>query len=80
MEDVQPCVDSLQDILPSRSERYSRVKTDGAQVEATTLDPEEAALGAAIVGKLTVELYSCALDKYLTQATEAEAEAKWLNR
>jgi len=41
------------------------------------LDPEEAALGAAIVGKLTVELYSCALYKYPTQATEAEAEAKW---
>lgn len=40
-------------------------------------DSEEVALEEAIVGKLTVALYSGALDTYLGQAAEVEAEAEW---
>ena len=41
------------------------------------LDPEEVAMEEAIIGKLAVALYSAGLETYLTQATEAEAEAEW---
>jgi nuclear-control-of-ATPase protein 2 len=34
-------------------------------------------LEEAIVGQLTVALYANALDKYLAQATQVEAEAEW---
>ena len=40
-------------------------------------DPEEEALKHAIVTKLIVAVYAEALDTYLTQATEVEAEAEW---
>ncbi|KAJ3514475.1 hypothetical protein NLJ89_g2364 [Agrocybe chaxingu] len=40
-------------------------------------DSEEAALEAAVVGKLTVALYADALDVYLRQATQVEAESEW---
>ncbi|CAA7270526.1 unnamed protein product [Cyclocybe aegerita] len=41
------------------------------------VDSEEAALEAAVVGKLTVALYADALDVYLRQATQVEAESEW---
>ncbi|KAJ3505391.1 hypothetical protein NLJ89_g7438 [Agrocybe chaxingu] len=40
-------------------------------------DSEEAALEAAVVGKLTVALYADALDVYIRQATQVEAESEW---
>jgi nuclear-control-of-ATPase protein 2 len=40
-------------------------------------DSEEEALKYAIVTKLVVAVYAEALDTYLTQATEVEAEAEW---
>lgn len=40
-------------------------------------DNEEEALKNAIIGKLLVGLYADALDTYLTQATQVEAEAEW---
>lgn len=43
----------------------------------TAADAEEEALKQVIIGKLTVSLYAGAMDIYLTQATEAEAEAEW---
>jgi nuclear-control-of-ATPase protein 2 len=43
----------------------------------TAADAEEEALKEVIIGKLTVSLYAEAMDIYLTQATETEAEAEW---
>ncbi|TFK40521.1 ATP synthase regulation protein NCA2-domain-containing protein [Crucibulum laeve] len=40
-------------------------------------DPEEEALKQTVIGKLVIGLYAQALDTYLTQATEVEAEAEW---
>ncbi|KAF8895348.1 ATP synthase regulation protein NCA2-domain-containing protein [Infundibulicybe gibba] len=40
-------------------------------------DAEEEALARAVVGKLVVGVYAEVLDKYLLQATDAEAEAEW---
>lgn len=44
---------------------------------SATADAEESALRDAIIGKLAVGLYAEAIDVYLTQATEVEAEAEW---
>ena len=43
-------------------------------------DDEEVALEDAIVRKLTIAIYADALNTYLAQATEAEAEAEWWAR
>jgi nuclear-control-of-ATPase protein 2 len=40
-------------------------------------DEEETALEDAIVRKLAVTIYGDALDTYLAQAIEVEAEAEW---
>ncbi|KDQ62448.1 hypothetical protein JAAARDRAFT_122431 [Jaapia argillacea MUCL 33604] len=40
-------------------------------------DPEELALKAAILGRITVGLYAEALDSYLAEASDAETEAEW---
>jgi len=48
---------------------------EGEQTEQQ--DEEEVALEDAIVRKLTVAVYADALDTYLAQAIEAEAEAAW---
>jgi len=44
---------------------------------ASEADRDESALEEAIVGQLTVALYANALDQYLAQATQVEAEAEW---
>jgi nuclear-control-of-ATPase protein 2 len=44
---------------------------------ASEANRDESALEEAIVGQLTVALYANALDKYLAQATQVEAEAEW---
>lgn len=48
--------------------------------ESKRLSPandEEEALKNAVIGKLLVTLYADALDTYLSQATQVEAEAEW---
>lgn len=44
---------------------------------AKETDAEEDALKNAVIGKVTVGLYAEAMDIYLTQATQVEAEAEW---
>ncbi len=50
-----------------------------AQKEFTTKasDAEEDALRNAVIGKVVIGLYAEAVDIYLAQATEVEAEADW---
>ena len=74
-QDVQQYTRSLKDISHPV---YDVVNITGVSGEVfIPLDPEEIALEGAIIGKLTVALYSAGLETYLTQATEAEAEAEW---
>ena len=66
------CARSLQDVFSSSS---STLGFEEGQIEEQ--DTEEVALKDAIVGKLTVAIYANALDTYLAQAIEVEAEAEW---
>ncbi|KDR79488.1 hypothetical protein GALMADRAFT_243589 [Galerina marginata CBS 339.88] len=77
LNEIHDSLNSLQDILRSRGSISAGKADDKEYVSNSTLDSEEAALEAAIVGKLTVGLYCNALDMYLAQATEVEAEAEW---
>ncbi|EKM79254.1 hypothetical protein AGABI1DRAFT_120679 [Agaricus bisporus var. burnettii JB137-S8] len=43
----------------------------------TAADAEEEALKEVLIGRIVVSLYAEAMDIYLTQAAEAEAEAEW---
>ena len=65
---VADCARSLQDVVSSS------LITDG---ETEEQDEEEVALEDAIVRKLTVAIYADALDTYLAQVIEVEAEAEW---
>ncbi|KAF8901463.1 ATP synthase regulation protein NCA2-domain-containing protein [Gymnopilus junonius] len=67
-DDVHQALQTLQDI------DISQFAEEGADAKQ---DPEEAALEAAIVGKLTVVLYRDAMEACLSQATAVEAEAEW---
>ena len=69
---IADCARSLQDVLSSSS--FTTVSDDGQTEEQ---DEEVVALEDAIVRKLTVALYADALDTYLAQAIEVEAEAEW---
>ena len=74
-QDVQQHTRSLQDISHPV---HDVANINGISGEVyTPLDPEEVAMEGAIIGKLAVALYSAGLETYLTQATEAEAEAEW---
>ena len=68
---IADCARSLQDVVSSSSTTAS----DDGQTEEQ--DEEQVALEDAIVRKLTVAIYSDALDTYLAQAIEVEAEAEW---
>jgi nuclear-control-of-ATPase protein 2 len=65
--EVESHVDSLQKIIES----------DEISALETARDIELEALEHAIIGKLAVAIYSDALDIYLSQAAEVEAEAEW---
>ena len=65
---IVDCARSLQDVVSSS---LTTVSNDDEQ------DEEEVALEDAIVRKLTVAIYADALDMYLAQAIEVEAEAEW---
>lgn len=67
--DVQTYADRLENTLPQAADDTYTVEAIG--------DEEVAALIEAIIGKLAVVLYSNALDVYLTQAADVEAEAEW---
>ena len=69
---IADCARSLQDVLSSSS--FTTVSDDGQTEEQ---DEEVVALEDAIVRKLTVAIYADALDTYLAQAIEVEAEAEW---
>ena len=74
---IANCARSLQDVLASSviNER------DSEQIELIEeQDEEEIALEAAIIRKLSVAIYADALDTYLAQAIEVEAEAEWWGR
>jgi nuclear-control-of-ATPase protein 2 len=68
---IADCVRSLQDVFSSS---LITVSDDEITEEK---DEEEVALEDAIVRKLTVAIYADALDTYLAQAIEVEAEAEW---
>ncbi|KIM45835.1 hypothetical protein M413DRAFT_440881 [Hebeloma cylindrosporum] len=51
--------------------------TGTSREDSAPFDPEELAMERAIIGKLTVALYSAGLETYLAQATEVEPEAEW---
>jgi nuclear-control-of-ATPase protein 2 len=74
-QDIQQYTRSLQEI--SHSGHDDENITGISREVSTPLDPEEVAMEGAIIGKLAVALYSAGLETYLTQATEAEAEAEW---
>jgi hypothetical protein len=74
-QDIEQYTRSLQDILRAVYDVANIFATSGEVI--APLDPEEAAMEEAIIGKLSVALYATALDTYLTQATEVEAEAEW---
>ena len=65
---IADCARSLQHVVSSS------LTTNGRTEEQ---DEEEVALEDAIVRKLTVAIYADALDTYLAQAIEVEAEAEW---
>jgi nuclear-control-of-ATPase protein 2 len=80
---LQSLVVSLKQPL-SRSETrdtlhsLERIERDEAEVSpADQADREEYALRRAVLGKIVIGLYAEALDTYLTEASEAEAEAEW---
>jgi nuclear-control-of-ATPase protein 2 len=68
---IADCARSLQDVVSSS------LITVGYDGQAEEQDEEEVALEDAIVRKLTVAIYADALDTYLAQAIEVEAEAEW---
>ena len=65
---IADCARSLKDVVSSS------LTTNGRTEEQ---DEEEVALEDAIVRKLTLAIYADALDTYLAQAIEVEAEAEW---
>jgi nuclear-control-of-ATPase protein 2 len=67
---IADCARSLQDVVSSLT-----TASDDGQTEEQ--DEEQVTLEDAIVRKLTVAIYSDALDTYLAQAIEVEAEAEW---
>ena len=73
---IADCARSLQDVIISSSSSSSLITLDGKALEEER-DEEEVALEDAIVRKLTVAIYAEALDTYLGQAIEVEAEAEW---
>lgn len=68
---IANCARSLQDVGSSST------ITDNEDEQIEEQDKEEIALEDAIIRKLSVAIYSDALDTYLAQATEVEAEAEW---
>ena len=68
---IADCARSLHDVVSSS---LNTVNDDGRTEEK---DEEEVALEDAIVRRLTVAIYADALDTYLAQAIEVEAEAEW---
>ena len=73
---------SLQQPL-SRSETrdtlhsLEKIERDNAEISVVQADKEEYALRRAVLGRIAIGLYAEALDTYLTEASEAEAEAEW---
>jgi hypothetical protein len=53
-----------------------RIERDETAAQAFH-DREEFILKRAVIGKIVIGLYAEALDTYLTEATDAEAEAEW---
>jgi nuclear-control-of-ATPase protein 2 len=70
---IADCARSLQDVVSSSLTTAS----DDGPGQTEEQDEEEFALEDAIVRKLTVAIYADALDTYLAQAIEVEAEAEW---
>jgi len=73
LRDLRRHLDSLRDLLPS--EGHIQSSSEGSI--PIPLDAEEIALQGAIISKLSVALYSDALDTFLTQATQVEEEAEY---
>jgi nuclear-control-of-ATPase protein 2 len=80
-QNLQSLVVSLKQPL-SRSETrdtlhsFEQLERDAA-VSAVQPDREEYALKRVIIGEIAIGLYAEALDTYLTEASEVEAEAEW---
>jgi nuclear-control-of-ATPase protein 2 len=53
------------------------IERDNGEISVVQADEEECALRRAVLGKIVIGLYAEALDTYLTEASEAEAEAEW---
>ncbi|PPQ98986.1 hypothetical protein CVT26_014412 [Gymnopilus dilepis] len=77
VDDVQKALQALQDISHTKRQYVTGKLAEGRDFADSAPDYEEAALEAAIVGKLTVALYSDALETCLHQATSVETEAEW---
>jgi len=54
-----------------------KIERDNAEISPVQPDKEEYALRRAVLGKIVIGLYAEALDTYLTEASQAEAEAEW---
>ena len=77
IDDVRQTLQALQDISHTKRQYVTGKLAEGRDFADSAPDSEEAALEAAIVGKLTVALYSDALETCLHQATSVETEAEW---
>ncbi|KAH9483454.1 Nuclear control of ATPase protein 2 [Psilocybe cubensis] len=75
LDDIQRSLPTLEGLLKSRTAGVTAESTEVSRVSVP--DAEEDALEQAIIGKLTVSLYSDALEIFITQATQVEAEAEW---
>ena len=69
---IANCARSLHDVVSSS---IITINDDREQIEEQ--DEEEIALEDAIIRKLSVAIYADALDTYLAQAIEVEAQAEW---
>lgn len=81
-ENLRSLISSLNQPLSHSETRETlksleRIEDDDTTLSVTAADSEEDALKRAIIEKIVVGLYAEALDTYLAEASEAEAEAEW---
>ena len=81
-QDLQALVLSLKQPLSHFETRdtlhtLERIENGNPAFSAFEEDREEYALKRAVIGKIAVSLYAEALDFYLAEAGEVEAEAEW---
>lgn len=75
LDNIHRSLPTLEGLIESQDSFLATEDTEHSGVRIP--DAEEDALEKAIIEKLTVSLYSDALETFITQATQVEAEAEW---